>query len=91
MERSARTWPGTPLTAHWGIENPAAAKGNEAQIALAFEEAYHCLHHRISLFMALPHASLDKISLHEHLHEIGATAKGAPDKAKSLRNKAAAE
>lgn len=85
------TWPGTPISAHWGIEDPSKATGNPAQIAVAFEEAYHCLHHRISLFLALPHDSLDKIALHAHLHEIGATAKGATDRAKSLRPKAAAE
>lgn len=84
-------WPGTPISAHWGIDDPSQAIGNAAQIAFSFEEAYHCLHHRISLFLALPHASLDKIALHAHLHEIGATAKGATEKAKSLKNKTPAE
>ncbi len=85
------TWPGTPISAHWGIEDPSKAAGNAAQIAVAFEEAYHYLHHRISLFMALPHKSLDQISLHAHLREIGATAKGATDKAKTLNSKTPAE
>jgi len=47
-------WPGHPMTAHWGIPDPAEAKGTDAEIALAFKEAYRMLNQRISAFMALP-------------------------------------
>ena len=75
-------WPGQPTTAHWGIPDPAAAKGNPAEIALAFKDAYRMLHQRIGIFTALPLRSLDHLSLQNKLREIGrmqgATAK-APE------------
>lgn len=83
-------WPGTPMTAHWGIEDPAKATGNPAEIALAFETAYRYLHNRISLFLALPLKSLDQMSLHAKLREIGAI-EGATPKAKSRQPVASAE
>jgi arsenate reductase len=64
-------WPGQPMTAHWGIPDPAEAKGNPAQIALAFKDAYRMLHQRIGIFAALPIRSLDQLSLQNKLHEIG--------------------
>ena len=64
-------WPGQPMTAHWGIPDPAAATGSPAEIALAFDQAYRQLTNRISLFLALPLASIDRIALHRHLKEIG--------------------
>jgi arsenate reductase (thioredoxin) len=64
-------WPGQPMTAHWGIPDPAIAKGNTAEIALAFKDAYRMLHQRIGIFTALPLRSLDKLSLQNKLHEIG--------------------
>jgi arsenate reductase len=64
-------WPGRPMTAHWGIADPAAATGSEAQIALAFAEASRQLRNRISVFMELPIASLDKMALKSRLDEIG--------------------
>jgi protein-tyrosine-phosphatase len=64
-------WPGQPMTAHWGIPDPAAATGSDAEIALAFAEAYRVLHNRITLFMSLPLASLDRMSLQRRLDEIG--------------------
>lgn len=67
-------WPGQPMTAHWGIPDPAAATGNEAQIALAFADAYRTLHNRISLFISLPLARLDGLSLQRRLDEIGKSA-----------------
>jgi arsenate reductase len=74
-------WPGQPMTAHWGIPDPAAAKGTAAEIALAFKDAYRMLHHRIGAFTALPLRSLDQLSLQTKLKEIGrmsnATAKTA--------------
>lgn len=64
-------WPGHPTTAHWGIPDPAAAQGSDAEIALAFDEAYRMLRRRIELFLALPLASIDQLSLKAKLREIG--------------------
>jgi arsenate reductase (thioredoxin) len=64
-------WPGHPMTAHWGIPDPAAATGSRAEIGLAFADAYRMLSTRIGLFINLPIAKLDKIALHHHLREIG--------------------
>lgn len=74
-------WPGTPMTAHWGIPDPAAATGSPVDIALAFDEAYRMLARRIELFLALPLASIDKMALHAKLKEIGRI-EGATAKAK---------
>ena len=65
-------WPGMPMTAHWGIPDPAAATGSEAEVALAFTEAARQLRNRIEVFVALPVEKLDRISLQNRLHEIGA-------------------
>jgi protein-tyrosine-phosphatase len=74
-------WPGQPMTAHWGVPDPAAAGGSAAEIALAFKDAYHMLHQRIGVFVSLPLRSLDQLSLQNKLREIGrmqeATAKAA--------------
>jgi protein-tyrosine-phosphatase len=64
-------WPGQPMTAHWGVPDPAMATGTEAQIGLAFSEAYRQLNNRISIFISLPLARLDKLSLKKRLDEIG--------------------
>ena len=64
-------WPGQPMTAHWGIPDPAEAKGTPAEIALAFKATYRMLNQRIAMFTAMPIASLDKLSLQTKLHEIG--------------------
>lgn len=64
-------WTGSPVTAHWGIPDPAAATGSPAEIALAFDDAYRMLAKRIGLFVALPLESLDKVALRHHLHAIG--------------------
>ena len=64
-------WPGQPMTAHWGIADPAEATGSPAEIALAFKEAYRLLHQRIGVFTALPLRSLDQLSLQSRLREIG--------------------
>ncbi len=64
-------WPGHPMTAHWGIPDPAEATGSPAQIALAFKDAYRMLRRRIELFIALPFKSLDEISLQKQLNAIG--------------------
>jgi arsenate reductase len=74
-------WPGQPMTAHWGVPDPAEATGSAAEIALAFRDAYRMLHQRIAAFTALPIRSLDALSLQQRLREIGrmegATAKAA--------------
>jgi arsenate reductase len=64
-------WPGQPMTAHWGIPDPAEAKGTPAEIALAFKDAYRMLFQRIGIFTALPLRSLDQLSLQNRLREIG--------------------
>lgn len=65
-------WPGQPMTAHWGIPDPAAAQGSEAEIAAAFNDAYRMLERRIELFLALPLAKLDNMVLTRRLKDIGA-------------------
>jgi protein-tyrosine-phosphatase len=72
-------WPGQPMTAHWGIPDPAEAQGSEAEIALAFKDAYRMLSQRIDIFLALPIRSLDQLSLQTRLREIGRM-QGATDK-----------
>ena len=64
-------WPGQPMTAHWGVPDPAAATGSEAEKWLAFADAFRMLSNRISLFVSLPLRSLDKLSLQRHLDSIG--------------------
>jgi protein-tyrosine-phosphatase len=73
-------WPGQPMTAHWGIPDPADATGTPAEIALAFKDAYRMLNQRIGIFAALPLRALDRLSLQHKLDEIGRTA-AAPAKA----------
>jgi arsenate reductase (thioredoxin) len=74
-------WPGHPMTAHWGIPDPAEASGSTTKIAVAFQEAYGMLHRRIEAFIALPLRALDHSTLQIKLKEIGriqgATAKAA--------------
>jgi arsenate reductase (thioredoxin) len=64
-------WPGQPMTAHWGIPDPAEAKGNAAEIALAFKDAYRMMFQRIGIFTALPLRALDRMSLQSKLKDIG--------------------
>ena len=64
-------WPGQPVTAHWGIPDPAAAQGSTAEIALAFDDAFRMLSQRLSAFAALPFAKLDQLALQSKLREIG--------------------
>lgn len=70
-------WPGQPMTAHWGITDPAAVEGSDAEIALAFAEAYRVLNNRISLFASLPLAGLNRVSLQRRLEAIGHTDEAA--------------
>jgi arsenate reductase len=71
-------WPGQPMTAHWGLPDPATAAGNEAEVALAFNDTWRMLSNRISLLVNLPVASLDRLSLQKRLDEIGKTV-GQPE------------
>jgi arsenate reductase len=75
-------WPGKPLTAHWGVADPAAVKGSDLEVAMAFQGAYRLLYRRIELFAALPIRGLDTITLKARLREIGRE-QGATEKAKS--------
>jgi arsenate reductase len=68
---SCPVWPGQPMTAHWGVPDPARATGTDAEIALAFNDAYRMLHQRIAIFTALPIDKLDRLSLQGKLDEIG--------------------
>jgi arsenate reductase len=65
-------WPGQPMTAHWGIEDPAAVEGTDIQKEAAFVTAARYVRNRIVAFVALPIKSLDTLSLNKKLHEIGA-------------------
>jgi arsenate reductase len=64
-------WPGQPMTAHWGIPDPAAVKGTPDEIARAFRDAFVVLDRRISLFLALPIATLERLALQRELDTIG--------------------
>jgi protein-tyrosine-phosphatase len=66
-------WPGQPITAHWGVPDPAAATGNEAEICLAFADTFRMLTNRISIFVSLPINSLDRLTLQKQLDSIGRT------------------
>ncbi len=64
-------WPGQPMTAHWGIPDPAAVAGAEVEKSLAFREAFRSMETRIKLFLSLPLASIDRMRLKERLDAIG--------------------
>lgn len=65
-------WPGQPMSAHWGLPDPAAVEGSEAEIAAAFAETYRMMNNRIEVFINLPMASLDRLSLQKRLDALGA-------------------
>jgi len=64
-------WPGQPMTAHWGVEDPAAIEGSETDKWMAFRKAFHELESRIKVFTSLPIRTLDKVKLQERLRDIG--------------------
>jgi protein-tyrosine-phosphatase len=66
-------WPGQPMTAHWGVPDPAAVEGSDAEKWAAFRNVFHALDNRIKMFTSLPLASLSRISLQEPLDAIGKT------------------
>ncbi len=69
-------WPGQPMTAHWGVPDPAAVEGTEAEKRLAFADTYRMMKNRISIFVNLPMASLDRLSLQQKLSDIGNSQSG---------------
>src|SRR5215471_12056096 len=72
-------WPGQPMTAHWGVPDPAAATGNEAEVRFAFADTFRMLNNRINILVNLPLTKLDKLSLQKQLDAIGKTKDaGAP-------------
>jgi arsenate reductase (thioredoxin) len=64
-------WPGQPMTAHWGVPDPAAVEGPPEQIEQAFRDAFMVLDRRINLFLCLPLSSLDKLAIQKNIEEIG--------------------
>jgi arsenate reductase len=64
-------WPGQPMTAHWGVPDPAAVQGSEDQIQQAFREAFFLLERRIGLFLSLPLATLSRMALKKEIDNIG--------------------
>lgn len=68
-------WPGQPMTAHWGIPDPAAVKGTKELVEKAFRDAFFLLDRRISLFLSLPLATLDGLSLKKAIDNIGRQSK----------------
>lgn len=68
---SCPIWPGQPMTAHWGVPDPAATEGNEAERRFAFADTLRMMNSRISVFLSLPIASLDQLALQRHLDQIG--------------------
>ena len=64
-------WPGQPMTAHWGVPDPAAVKGSPQEVERAFREAFTILDRRISLFLSLPLTSIDKLALKKEIEKIG--------------------
>jgi arsenate reductase (thioredoxin) len=70
-QEACPVWPGQPMTAHWGVPDPAAATGKEAEIRLAFADTFRMLNNRISIFISLPIRSLDRLALQSRLDAIG--------------------
>jgi arsenate reductase len=66
-------WPGQPITAHWGVEDPAEAQGSDTERWLAFRSVFSALDSRIRIFLSLPIASLDRMKLKQRVDEIGRT------------------
>ena len=64
-------WPGQPMTAHWGVPDPAVARGTEEQVEKAYRDAFFLLDRRISLFLSLPLTTLDGLSLKKEIDNIG--------------------
>ena len=76
-------WPGQPMTAHWGIPDPAAATGSDSEIAHAFNETYRMLSQRIGIFTALPIEALDRLTLQKRIVDVGRIEGATPGVAQS--------
>jgi protein-tyrosine-phosphatase len=74
-------WPGQPMTAHWGVPDPAKATGTEAERAFAFDDCFRMLNQRIGIFVSLPLDSLSNLSLQKELDAIGRMRRKAPSEA----------
>ena len=70
-EETCPVWPGQPMTAHWGVPDPAAVEGTDAEKHFAFADTYRMLTNRISIFTSLPISSLDRLALEKRLRDIG--------------------
>jgi len=79
-QETCPVWPGQPMSAHWGVPDPARATGSDAEKRVAFTETYRMLRNRISVFTQLPIDTLDQFSLQKRLDEIGSDTKLADDK-----------
>jgi protein-tyrosine-phosphatase len=75
-KESCPVWPGQPMTAHWGVPDPAEAIGNEAEMRFAFADALRMLTNRIEIFVSLPLQSLDQLTLQKKLDAIGKSKDG---------------
>jgi arsenate reductase len=64
-------WPGQPMTAHWGVPDPAAVRGTEKEVERAYRDAFVTLERRINLFLCLPLASIDKLAIKKEIDKIG--------------------
>ncbi len=64
-------WPGQPMTAHWGVPDPAVVTGSPEEVQKAFRDAFFLLDHRINLFLCLPHSAMDRLALKKELDKIG--------------------
>jgi arsenate reductase (thioredoxin) len=64
-------WPGQPMTAHWGVPDPAAVSGSPEEVQKAFRDAFFLLDRRINLFLSLPHSAMDRLALKKELDKIG--------------------
>jgi arsenate reductase (thioredoxin) len=78
-QETCPVWPGQPMTAHWGVPDPNAATGNEAEVRLAFADALRMLTNRINIFVSLPLRSLDQLTLQRQLDAIGKTKNAGED------------
>jgi len=72
-------WPGQPMTAHWGLPDPAAVEGSEAEVEVAFADTFRMLYNRISILINLPMAALDQLTLQRELERIGASVPAKED------------
>jgi protein-tyrosine-phosphatase len=80
-QETCPVWPGQPMTAHWGVPDPAEATGNEAEVRFAFADALRMLTNRINIFVSLPLRSLDQLTLKKQLDAIGKTKDAAGKRA----------